>query len=62
MLNAGYQKKNCLEPKTPYTFIVDPVSAVFFDITCIGKPSPIVLRIVNDTEGCGISLSKGQDV
>ena len=58
----GQAKRNCLEPKTSYTFVIEPVGAVFFEITCGGKPSPIVLRTVNDTDNCGIGLAKGQDV
>ena len=58
----GQAKKNYLEPKTPYTFVIEPVGAVFFEIPCYGRPSPIILRTVNDTDGCGIGLAKGQDV
>ena len=44
-------QKVSLEPKVPYTFTLEPVGAVFFEIQCFGKPSPIILRVVNDTDG-----------
>ena len=59
MLSPTSSKKNCLDPKTPYTFKIEPVNSTFFEISCGGKPSPLILRFVNDTDGCGIGLEKG---
>ena len=59
MLSTGNANKNCLEPKTAYSFTIEPVNAVFFEVTTAFKPSPLVIRIVNDTDGCGACLAKG---
>ena len=59
LLATANTKKNSLDPKIPYTFNIEPVNTAFFEITCGGKPSPIIMRVVNDTEGGGIELSKG---
>ena len=59
LLKSKDPGKLTLEPKVAYPMTVEPVNAVFFEISCGGKPSPILMRIVNDTEGCGIGLEKG---
>ena len=59
MLSTGNSNKNSLEPKIAYSFTIEPVNAVFFEITTAFKPSPLVIRIVNDTDGCGVCLEKG---
>jgi len=59
MLSTGNANKNSLEPKIPYSFTIEPVNAVFFEVSTAFKPSPLVMRIVNDTDGCGVHLAKG---
>ena len=59
LLKSKDPKKLTIEPKVAYPMTIEPVNAIFFDISCGGKQSPILLKIVNDTQGCGIGLEKG---
>ena len=59
MLSAVNANKNVIEAKIPYSFEVEPVNAVFFEVSTAFKPSPLVIRIVNNTDGCGVHLAKG---